>query len=144
MASNEPPVPDDEPPAPFDQALVQIRVSSRHLALASSHYSHMLEGKCNEADTIRNNGAVEVKVEDVDADALVILMYIIEGKTRDVPKEVTLEMLAKMAVIVFLYRRHGTVEVFTDMWIAHLRGGLPEAYGIKCYDMHFVGISAAY
>jgi len=88
----------------------------------------MLKGKWLKADTLRNYGSVMVEVEDVDADALVMLMKIIHGKTRMVPRAVTLEMLAKIAVVVNLYQCYGAVEVFTDMWTAHSRKELPKAY----------------
>ncbi|KAK3081788.1 hypothetical protein LTS18_002708, partial [Coniosporium uncinatum] len=99
-----PSAPLDESPAPLDEArviveCVEIIISSHHLTLASPYYARMLKGKWMEADTLRKNGCVEVEVEDVDADALVILMKIIHGKTRTVPRAVTLEMLAKIAVI---------------------------------------------
>lgn len=115
--------------APIIDEYVQIRVSSHHLALASLYYMRMLKGKFKEAETLRENGIVEVEVEDIDADALLILMKIIHGKTRAVPKEIPLEVLAKIAVIVNWYQCHEAVEVFTDMWIAHLNTDLPKVYG---------------
>jgi len=107
---------------------VTVRVSSRHLMLASPYFSRMLKGKWKEGNTIQTTGFVSVEVEDVDADALVILMDIIHGRTRSVPKAVDLEMLAKMAVLVDMYECAEVVEIFTDMWIAHLQTALPSVY----------------
>ncbi|KAK3060175.1 hypothetical protein LTS18_009146, partial [Coniosporium uncinatum] len=104
LLSHIPPVPFNEPPAPLDEApvivgYVNLRVSSRHLTLASPYYSNMFKGSLKEADTLRTNGSVEVEIEDVDADALVVVMNIIHGKTRTVPRTVTLETLAKITVV---------------------------------------------
>ncbi|KAK3064938.1 hypothetical protein LTS18_001902, partial [Coniosporium uncinatum] len=126
-------VPSDEHPAPLDEASVivesvKIRVSSRHLTLASPYYSDMFKGSMKEADTFRNNGSAQVQVEDIDADALVVVMRIIHGRTREVPRTVTLEILAKIAVIVDLYQCHEAVELFTDMWITHLKTTVPKMY----------------
>jgi len=125
-ASNEPPALLDE--APEIVKCVKIRVSSRHLTLASPYYSDMFKGNYKEADTLRTNGSVEVEVEDINADALVVAMNIIHGRTRKVPRTVTLEMLAKIAVTVDLYQCHEVVELFTDMWITHLKKTLPKTY----------------
>lgn len=111
-----------EPQSPTHDAedSVRIRVSSRHLTLASPYFRRMFEGSWKEADTLRKQRTVEVNVEDIDADALVIIMRIIHCKTRDVPKQIALEMFAKIAVIVDLYQCHEAVEIFTNMWIAKL------------------------
>ena len=116
-----------EKPPPVSEC-VEIRVSSHHLTLASSYYSRVLKGEWKEADTFRAKGSVELKVHDIDAEALLIVMKIIHSKTRTVPRAVTLEMLAKIAVIVDLYQFHEAVEVFTDMWVAHLRSDIPKVY----------------
>ncbi|KAI9713226.1 MAG: hypothetical protein M1820_001212 [Bogoriella megaspora] len=111
-----------------DLDTVTVRVCSRHLMLASPYFSRMLKGSLKEGNSIQNTGAVDVEVKDIYADALVILMNIIHGKTRSVPKEVDLDTLAKMAVLVDLYECAEAVEVFSDMWIAHLREALPSVY----------------
>jgi len=107
---------------------VKIRVSSRHLILASPYFRNMLKREWKEGKTLQTDKFVEVEVEDVDADALVTVMNIIHGKTRSVPKTVDLEMLAKIAVVVDIYECAEAVEVFTDMWLAHLRSALPSKY----------------
>ena len=107
---------------------VKLRASSRHLSLASPYFNRMLKGQWKEAETLRADGLISVVVKDVDTDALIILMNIIHGRTRSVPKEVNLETLAKIAVIVDIYECAEAVEVFTDMWIAHLRDTLPSLY----------------
>jgi len=107
---------------------VKIRVSSRHLILASPYFRNMLEREWKEGKTLQTDKYVEVEVEDVDADALVTVMHIIHGKSRSVPKTVDLEMLAKVAVIVDLYECAEAVEVLTDIWLAHLSRALPSEY----------------
>ena len=108
--------------------VVKIRVSSRHLILASPYFRNMLGREWKEGKALQTDKFVEVDVEDVDADALVAVMNVIHGKTRSVPKTVDLEMLAKVSVVVDIYECAEAVEVFTDMWLAPLRSTLPSEY----------------
>ena len=55
-------------------------------------------------------------------------MNIIHGHTRKVPRSVSLEILAKFAVLVDYYECFEAVEVFTDMWINELKEDLPKTY----------------
>ena len=105
-----------------------IRVSSRHLTLASPYFSRMLQGPWKEAENVRTSGFVSVDEEDLDVDALVIVMNIVHGRTRSVPRKIDLETLAKIAVIVDKFECAEAVEVFTDMWIAHLKNVIPSLY----------------
>jgi len=113
---------------PESSSGVKIRVSSRHLILASRYFSNMFESEWKEGKTLRAAKFIKMEVEDVDPDALVIVMNIIHGKTRSVPKTVDLEMLAKIAVIVDLYECAEAAEVFTDMWLPRLSSALPSEY----------------
>ena len=46
-----------------------------------------------------------------------ILMMIIHGRTRAVPRKLSLKRLSEMAVLVDYYECYEVVEVFSDMWI---------------------------
>ncbi|PVI07909.1 hypothetical protein DM02DRAFT_608519 [Periconia macrospinosa] len=101
-----------------DHAAIRYLVSSRHLALASGYFKSSLsqegwmEGVRNEAD-----GMYHLTTTDWDPDALLILLNILHLHNRKVPRELTLEMLAKMAVLIDYYRCAEATEVFTAMWI---------------------------
>jgi hypothetical protein len=97
------------------QAGVRMRVSSSHLILASSYFKRMLRGGWKEDCTLCAEGCLTIYVEDWDPDALLILMNIIHGHTRKVPRTVSLEMLAKLAVLVDYYECIEVVEVLSEI-----------------------------
>ncbi len=69
---------------------------------------------------------------DDDPDAFEILLNIIHGLTRRVPRRVTLDMLTKLAVLVNYYQMHEVVELFSDTWINTLaKEGLPQSYSTE-------------
>lgn len=99
---------DDEPPS------IEIWVSSRHLILASSHFRRMLKGQWEEAHSLQSNGCLRIEETDWDADALRIVMDIIHGRFRRVPKAISLEILAKIAVLVDYDECLEVVEMFSS------------------------------
>lgn len=110
---------------------VQMRVSSRHLALASPVFQKMLEGPWREAE-VDNFGRRQISASGWDLDAFVLLLDIIHGHHREVPKSLSFEMLAKVAIVVDYYACHETVEIFVDRWLDGLRGALPTVYSQEC------------
>jgi hypothetical protein len=107
---------------------VEMRVSSRHLTLASPYWDRMLNGEMKEADNLRKNGIVKIAIEDVDADALLLVFNIVHCKTYQVPRQVDLDMLAKIAVTVDIYQCHEAVAMYTDTWLGHLRHVFPNKF----------------
>ncbi|KAI1084797.1 hypothetical protein F5B20DRAFT_523238 [Whalleya microplaca] len=107
---------------------VRFKVSSKHLALASPRYRKMAAGPWLGATIIHPDGYHHWVLEGFDKGALKILLDIIHGKTRKVPRSVDLEMLAKIAVLVDDLECHEEVEVFSNMWIRTLKKSLPKEY----------------
>ncbi|ORY59945.1 uncharacterized protein BCR38DRAFT_328295, partial [Pseudomassariella vexata] len=105
----------------------RMRLSSRHLMLASPYFDSMLKGPWQEG-TKEPGSDYSVYAEDWDSDALLILMYILHGRNRNVPRSVRLEMLAKFAVLVDYYKCHEAVELVAEMWISRLEHDLPKEY----------------
>lgn len=64
-----------------------------------------------------------------DVEALIILMDIIHGHAREVPRSVNLEILGKFAVLVDYYNCHEVTEVFVELWLADLERSLPTSFG---------------
>jgi hypothetical protein len=110
----------------------RFRVSSRHLILASPHFKRMLESGFKEGHTLMSNGTVELNESDWDPQAVLILMDVIHGRTRKVPRTVTLEMLAKLAVLADYYECHEIVEVWVELWIHALKVSIPKRF---CRDL---------
>ncbi|KAK8078955.1 hypothetical protein PG994_002762 [Apiospora phragmitis] len=110
---------------PWSQADIRMRLSSKHLVLASPIFEKMLLGPWRENAGVSGSDHL-VDAEGWDDNALRILMHIIHGRTRGVPRIVGLETLAKIAVLVNYYECHEVVEIMTRIWIDKLKWRLPQ------------------
>ncbi|KFA52552.1 hypothetical protein S40293_07634 [Stachybotrys chartarum IBT 40293] len=110
---------------------IRMMVSSRHLILASTYFREMLNGPWKEG-TMNDNAPRSITASDWDEGALVIVMDIIHGHNREVPKHMTLELLSEIAVIVDYYDCHEAVEPFVGHWITMMKQYLPNRYGKNC------------
>ncbi|KAF2184815.1 hypothetical protein K469DRAFT_578253 [Zopfia rhizophila CBS 207.26] len=99
----------------------KMRVSSMHLRLASGYFNKMLDGRWEEG------AGSTVDAEGWDSNAMLIVMNAIHGHVRKVPSTVSLEMLAKIAVIVDYYDYLEAIETFSQKWIGKL--AKPSVYG---------------
>ncbi|CAM1502773.1 Fc.00g075490.m01.CDS01 [Cosmosporella sp. VM-42] len=113
----------DAPSSPFleeqNQPKIRLRVSSRHLALASEYFKKMLSGPWKESN-VHPGSEYVVSAADWDLEALLILMNIIHGHVRKVPRDLDVEMFAKIAVLVDYYQCHEVVELFVERWLQNL------------------------
>jgi hypothetical protein len=110
------------------QQEVHCIVSSRHMMLASEHFEKLLGGDNEEAVSLKSSGHVTIELS-VEPDTLIILLQIIHGKSREVPRQMSLALLRKLAVMVNDFGMLGSVEFFADTWIDHSkREGLPGSY----------------
>lgn len=117
---------------------VHCVVSSRHMMLASQYFQGILSGNFSEAITLRTTGHARLALSD-DLDAMIILLNIIHGASRKVPRQVSVEMLSKLAVLVSKFEVLETVGYFSDTWIDGLRiKGFPTSYGDQVITMIFV------
>jgi hypothetical protein len=113
---------------------VYLRVSFRNLILASAMFNSMLlSDTFPEGRDLRSKGSLVIKLSD-DAEALIILMYIVHGMTRKVRRNIPLFTLAKLAELVNYYQLHEVVEIFSDSWVANLERTL----SLKSYDPELV------
>jgi len=117
LAPRPPPAPTptgSQASAPLRNAQeIRLRLSSRHLALASRYFKAAFERWIDGPPYLLN-------AEDWDTEALLILMNIIHGRTWSVPRSVDLEKLAKIAVLVDHYMCYEAVDLFSDIWIKSL------------------------
>ncbi|KAF2181502.1 hypothetical protein K469DRAFT_740767 [Zopfia rhizophila CBS 207.26] len=111
-----------------DETLVRIRVSSKHLMLASSYFKRNLGSGLAESDTLRSHGHLELAMSGQDPEVTLIVMNIIHGRTRKVPPSVDVNMLTKIAVLVDYLQCHEVIEPFSDKWIKKRKGNIPETY----------------
>lgn len=108
---------------PFDEdgQIVEIcyRVSSAHLMLVPPVFKAMLDGPFRESSQ-NEDGRFEVITSECSAPALLILLDIIHGHHRDVPKTMELGLLTEMAILVDYYECHEIVKMFAENWIASI------------------------
>lgn len=117
---------------------VRCVVSSRHMMLASHYFEKMLSGNSDEATTLRTKGQVSIPLSG-DLDAMIILLNIVHGVSRKVPRQVSLEVLSKLAVLVSVFGMLDAVQFFSDTWIDNFqRKGFPESYNDDVLPLLFI------
>lgn len=106
-----------------------LRLSSKHLMLASPYLRKMYSGAWEEATHRDDGGLLSWHVGTFfDPDAFIIVMNVIHGLNRKVPRVVDLELLAKIAVITDYLQCHDSMDVLSVVWIDRLRDSLPDTY----------------
>lgn len=123
-------------------SIVRIRVSSKHMNLASPVFKAMLAPSgFLECRHLKAYGTVEVSLPDDDVEALTILLHIIHGRTKEVPTKVSLELLNKIAVVVDKYRLQDGVGFFSDSWVDDVKRKYPILHKSDNYLIKWLGIS---
>jgi len=122
------PVPTEDQPAAIHEP-VAFLVSSRHLILASPVLKAALDGGWKESAPRETDNLREVRTEGWDVQAMVIFMSIIHHKWSQVPRDVDLELLAKIAVVADYYQTYEMAQFIGTLWVGRLRKPLPAVYG---------------
>ncbi|KFY67656.1 hypothetical protein V496_01480 [Pseudogymnoascus sp. VKM F-4515 (FW-2607)] len=113
-------VPQSEGGEPLTKS-VYLRVSSKHLIVASAVFDKMLgSDQFSEGQTLHSSGNLVMPLSD-DSEALIILMHIVHVMTNSVPREVTLDTLTKLAILIDYYQLHEAVGFVSELWIADLK-----------------------
>ncbi|KAF7121802.1 hypothetical protein CNMCM5793_009355 [Aspergillus hiratsukae] len=112
---------------PEDTSVVGIRVSSKHLSLASPVFEKMFHGLWKEAQCL-HAGHVEIEMDWQNMDAMLILMNVIHGHGPDVPRNVSLEMLTEISILVDYYNCHKAIQLAVDQWIRPLLAAMAEEF----------------
>ena len=110
----------------------RMRVSSKHLSLASPVFKAMFSTSFREGASLKSAGSVEISLPEDDVLALSILLRLIHGQATDVPRQVDLILLTKIAVLVDKYQLHKVTVIASDIWITNL-GSIPESFGEDMY-----------
>ncbi|PKX97718.1 uncharacterized protein P174DRAFT_439470 [Aspergillus novofumigatus IBT 16806] len=103
------------------QAILKIRASSKHLTLACPQFIRTLHSGFQESHSLEETGHLTLEIDNWDPAAFLVLMLILHGRTRPVPRKLTLSKLVDFAVLVDYYECYEAVEVFTDMWTTALK-----------------------
>ncbi|RFU76325.1 hypothetical protein TARUN_5913 [Trichoderma arundinaceum] len=117
---------DEEPSVPSERE-VHFRLSSKHLKLVSEYFQRMMAHNWMETNP-QDGYAYSITAEDWDETALLIVMYVIHGQTERVPKAISIEMLAKIAVLVDYYNCHEAIDSLAKSWMRGLQKSCPHKY----------------
>lgn len=115
---------------PIEKIELRMLVSGKHLELASPIFKTMLTGPFKEGSAY-SSGYRRITASDWDPKAFKIVLTIMHGYHRDVPRSLSLEQLAKVAMIVNYYDCLESVELYTILWFG-LWSGMPTIYGRDC------------
>ncbi|CEF72146.1 hypothetical protein FGSG_00255 [Fusarium graminearum PH-1] len=108
---------DDELPINF-----RMRVSSRHLILASKMLRAMLEGPWLENQSSGSKSSHrEIRATGWDPAALAIVLDAVHGRYNEVPETINLGLLTRIAAIVDYYAIHESLRHIGNVWITNLR-----------------------
>ncbi|KAI0514474.1 hypothetical protein F5B22DRAFT_229044 [Xylaria bambusicola] len=99
----------------------QFRASSKHLSLASTHVKMIMSG----AKETHDDGLVHWKFDGFDVDAISIILSVIHGLNRRVPRTVSLPMLAQIARVVDHLECHEVMELYASIWMEHIGDPVP-------------------
>ncbi|CAN9304337.1 unnamed protein product [Alternaria sp. RS040] len=108
---------------------VVYQVSSQHLVCASPKFKSELTSWRESLK--RDDGLYHVNTTNWDPEAFDILLNVLHLRFRQVPKSLSLELLAKIAILVDYYRCWEAFDLIADVWITHLRAkcSFPQTYG---------------
>lgn len=112
----------------FDGNCFKIQVSAKHLMFASPVFRKLLTGGWKEGTTYLEKRSVDITAKDWDIEALLIFLRVIHGQQYQIPQKLTLEMLAKVAVLVDYYECREAMYIWTTTWIDALEKELPKTF----------------
>ncbi|CAG7953932.1 unnamed protein product [Penicillium nalgiovense] len=99
----------------------RFQVSSKHLTLASGYFKRMLKTCWAEGDALSTKGSVEIPVNDRKPEILLIILNVIHGHSRQVPRKLSLPQLTDIAVATDFFQCHEALEVFAGIWVQDLK-----------------------
>ena len=102
---------------------VRLRVSSLKLISSSPYFQAMLEGPAfREGKELEEHGFVEIELLDPEDEptATMIILSILYGNDVQVPIELDLSMLYKIAILVDKYQWHALVAPHATLWFDRL------------------------
>ncbi|KAJ9605307.1 hypothetical protein H2200_009964 [Cladophialophora chaetospira] len=99
---------------------MEVKVSSRHLALSSRVFRVMFDGGFQEGVPREGHRLRRVPLPEDEINAMLVLLYIVHGLSRQVPRKIDLPKLIDIAIVIEKYALHQVAEVYTDIWFHEL------------------------
>ncbi|KAH7169389.1 hypothetical protein DER46DRAFT_600196 [Fusarium sp. MPI-SDFR-AT-0072] len=106
---------------------MRFRLCSAVLTNTSSYFKKSLTGDWKEIEP-EPGYKWTLTASDWEGEAFLLLMNILHHKTREVPRTIELEKLAKVAVLVDYYGCHEAVELWAETWISNLHSDMTESF----------------
>ena len=97
------------PPPP-----IRFQLSSSHLIMASGYFCKMFKESWSALK--RASGQLTIETSDWDEVSFLMLMNIIHGHTRSVPKQLDRDGVTKIAALVDYYQCHEVAEIYGNLW----------------------------
>ncbi|CAI7575171.1 unnamed protein product [Penicillium viridicatum] len=113
---------------PLEETCFYIQVSAKHMIFASPVFKRILTGGWKESIAYLEKRSVEITAENWDIEAFLVVLHAIHGKYKDIPRKLTLEMLAKVAVIADYYECKEPLHLITDIWVNSMEEKIPATY----------------
>lgn len=101
----------------FPKDDIRILVSSKHLTLSSDVFKTMLSNNFQEGHTLQEKGSATISLLDDEPAAFEILMNIIHSKYTSLPRDVTVEILTCLAVLVDKYQFREAAKLIVEKWL---------------------------
>ncbi|KAL9565684.1 hypothetical protein ACKAV7_009866 [Fusarium commune] len=116
-----------ETPNPPDEK--HFLCSKKHLTLASRRAAKLFSSQFKEA-SVEPDGLYHWKFEGIfNHEAFALVLKIIHGKTRGIPRTIKLDLLADIATIVDDLQCHEAVAFFSENWLLWWPSGSEKARG---------------
>lgn len=110
----------EEEEAAAEEECFRIRVSAKHLILASPVFKSLLLGGWKESSTFLDKGSTELTVSGWDLEAFLVVLRMIHSQNKEIPRKVSLELFAKITVIADYYKCKDAIGFFSDVWLDDL------------------------
>lgn len=108
---------------------VHMLVSSKHLRLASEVFSALLQPNFKEGQVLQATGKLELPLPDDNPAVLEILLNIIHGRTKDIPRKMHIHTMASLATLADKYQMAEAMELFVELlWKPSLQESRPKTY----------------
>ncbi|CVK98808.1 uncharacterized protein FMAN_16171 [Fusarium mangiferae] len=106
---------------------MRFRLCSKTLINTSPYFKKSLSGDWKETEP-EPGYKWTLTANDWDGEAFLLLMRTLHHKTREVPRTIRLETLAKVAVLVDYYGCHEAVELWAETWISNIDEEMKESF----------------
>ncbi|XEU97727.1 hypothetical protein FSHL1_003013 [Fusarium sambucinum] len=114
---------DDDDADPGDETKVEVRmrVSSRHLILASRTFRVMLGGPWSENLAFNSqSGPAQIKASGWDPAAFTVVLDAIHGRYNGIPEAINIGLLCRIASVVDYYDCHQCLRHTSYVWMENL------------------------